>query len=434
MATYKKGSSGSDVEKLQNALVGAGYDVGSTGADGVYGKNTEAAVKKYQQDNGLTVDGIAGKNTLGKLYSTTTPPAATPTSAGASNPTADEPKAPVAPETKTFTYDTYAPSDVVNQANELLQQWNASKPGAYQSQWDSYLNDYMNRIENREPFSYDFNADALYNQYKDMYIQQGQMAMMDTMGQAAAMTGGYGNSYAQTVGQQAYNQQLNQLNNIMPELYGMAYDKYQQEGQDLLNMYNMYLGRENQDYSRYQDELGNWYTNLDYLTRNYESERDFDYGQYADDRSLAYDDYTNSTNMEYKKYRDEVADTQWQTQFDEGVREYEQGRADSLAARSSGVGASKTENKPIKYDTLNATESSQWEKKFKGAETLADVEWYTGQLESIIGPEAAAAWYDYYAAKFIDEEPEPPKIVNPPVKGSGVRGSGGGGKMYAEHR
>ena len=70
MANLKYGSSGSEVEKLQNALIDAGYDVGSTGADGVFGNNTAAAVKQYQKDNGLTVDGIAGKNTLGALYST----------------------------------------------------------------------------------------------------------------------------------------------------------------------------------------------------------------------------------------------------------------------------------------------------------------------------------------------------------------------------
>ena len=66
MATnLKQGSSGSDVKKLQQTLIEKGYDVGGTGADGVFGKNTLAAVKQYQKDNGLAVDGIAGKNTLG---------------------------------------------------------------------------------------------------------------------------------------------------------------------------------------------------------------------------------------------------------------------------------------------------------------------------------------------------------------------------------
>ena len=40
------GSRGDDVRKLQQALQSAGYDVGSTGADGVYGRNTQAAVRR----------------------------------------------------------------------------------------------------------------------------------------------------------------------------------------------------------------------------------------------------------------------------------------------------------------------------------------------------------------------------------------------------
>lgn len=68
MATYNKlsiGSSGEEVRKLQNALMSAGYDVGSSGADGKFGPSTSAAVKKYQKDMGLSVDGVAGKNTQG---------------------------------------------------------------------------------------------------------------------------------------------------------------------------------------------------------------------------------------------------------------------------------------------------------------------------------------------------------------------------------
>lgn len=94
-------------------------------------------------------------------------------------------------------------------------------------------------IMERKPFTYDFNADALYHQYADQYMQKGKMAMQDTMGQAAAMTGGYGNSYAATAGNQAYQAYLGELNNIIPELYQMAYDRYNQEGQDMYNQYAM---------------------------------------------------------------------------------------------------------------------------------------------------------------------------------------------------
>ena len=55
-------------------------------------------------------------------------------------------------------------------------------------------------------FKYNVNADPLYQQYKDQYIQGGKLAMMDTMGKAAALTGGYGSTYGQQVGQQDIDQ------------------------------------------------------------------------------------------------------------------------------------------------------------------------------------------------------------------------------------
>ena len=63
----RKGYKGSDVKSLQTALIAQGFACGSTGADGEFGANTEKAVKALQQAKGLTVDGIAGKNTITAL-------------------------------------------------------------------------------------------------------------------------------------------------------------------------------------------------------------------------------------------------------------------------------------------------------------------------------------------------------------------------------
>ena len=320
------GSKGSDVKKLQQALIDAGYDVGKTGADGVFGKNTLAAVKQYQKDNGLAVDGIAGKNTQGKLYgaSATKPlPSKTPSTTQTNTGTKTETKtdkgtagtnAGAAPSTDTeplvtgpvtspggntygdFIYPSFNAQDdpLIQQANDLLQQHINSKPGSYTPVWQDEADAYLSQYQNRDPFSYDFNSDALYNQYKDQYIQQGRLAMMDTMGQAAAMTGGYGSSYAQTAGQQAYNQQLNHLNDVMPELYGMALDRYTQEGQELLDMYGMYMDREALEYGKYQDGLNNWYTQLGLLTDNYNTQ----YSRGWDEYALGYNTYLNEYNTD----------------------------------------------------------------------------------------------------------------------------------------
>ncbi len=64
------GCTGSAVKRLQNALIDAGYKSVVRTADGIYGKWTYDAVRAYQKDHGLAVDGIAGKNTQNSLYGT----------------------------------------------------------------------------------------------------------------------------------------------------------------------------------------------------------------------------------------------------------------------------------------------------------------------------------------------------------------------------
>lgn len=332
MASYtmlQNGSSGEDVRKLQNALVGAGYSVGSTGSDGVFGANTAAAVRKYQQDNGLSVDGIAGDKTLGKLYGTAQPVANNAGNSLAGTEQKVQPK---------FEYKPYEESDTVKKAESMLNEQLTSKPGEYQSQWQAQLNDTINKILNREDFSYDLNGDALYQQYKDQYMAQGKKAMMDTMGQAAALTGGYGNSYADTVGNQAYQSYLQQLNDKIPELYKLAYDRYNQEGQNLYDQYSMLGTQEGMDYDRYRDKVGDWQTERDYLTNRYNAERDYDYNRYTDDRNYNYGVFADDRDYAYKVERDKVADQQWQAQFDEAKRQYDQQYALSSSSGSGGSG------------------------------------------------------------------------------------------------
>jgi peptidoglycan hydrolase-like protein with peptidoglycan-binding domain len=60
-------TTGVDVANLQKALEALGYSVGSTGVDGIYGKRTARAVREFQKDQGLTVDGDAGPNTVSEL-------------------------------------------------------------------------------------------------------------------------------------------------------------------------------------------------------------------------------------------------------------------------------------------------------------------------------------------------------------------------------
>ena len=177
--------------------------------------------------------------------------------------------------------------------SDFLKTWNESDQGkAYGKLIEGYLG--------RDDFSYDFNADALYQQYKDKYIQQGKLAMADAIGQASAMTGGYGNSYAATVGNQAYQGYLNQLNDVIPELYQMAYDRYNQKGQDMLNQIAL-LGTERDfGYGMLVDEYNRLVADRGYYGTQYGTERDWEYGL----------------------SRDRIEDIQWKANFDEVLRQF----------------------------------------------------------------------------------------------------------------
>lgn len=175
----------------------------------------------------------------------------------------------------------YTPSGSVQAAQAYLEQVKASKPGAYQSRWDDELTSLYDQIRNRKKFSYDMGTDPLYQQYREQYQRLGRLAMQDTMGQAAALTGGYGSTYGEQVGQQAYNAYLQNLNDIVPQLQQQAYQRYQDEGTDLYTQYSLVKGREDTDYGRYRDTVSDYYSDLSDARSAYNSERSLDQSQWA---------------------------------------------------------------------------------------------------------------------------------------------------------
>lgn len=142
----------------------------------------------------------------------------------------------------------------IKKSEEEIYLSSQSKP-EYKASYEAALSDVYNQIETRPHFDYDPNSDGLYRKYKSDYIRQGQLAMKDSMGQASALTGGYGSSYAQNVGQQQYDAYLEKLGDIVPELYQLAYSRYSDEGDRLLQQYEHLQDLRDAEYRRYTDEL-----------------------------------------------------------------------------------------------------------------------------------------------------------------------------------
>ena len=224
-----------------------------------------------------------------------------------------------------FNYADYTEGDAVTQARDKLN--SVQNPGDYKSNYEDMIKSVQDKILNRDKFSYDLNGDALYQQYKNQYINQGQMAMMDTIGQASAMTGGYGNSYAQSVGQQAYQGYLQQLNDKVPELYKLALDQYNKEGDDLYNQYGLLTDREATEYGRHRDSVSDYQTDRGFYSDQLNAEREFDYSKHADNRDFAYNKFSDDRNLGYQLDSDAVKDAQWQATHDEGVRQYNENMA-----------------------------------------------------------------------------------------------------------
>lgn len=202
----------------------------------------------------------------------------------------------------------YKQSEQVNQegieasnAYQSLKNWRGSgKAQAAKNKW-----------KNTGPFAYDPDSDSLYQSAKANAIANGKVAMQDTTGQASAMTGGYGNSYAATAGSQAYQNYLKSLDDDLATYYQLALDQYQQSKDDLLTEYSIENEIDNTDYSRLYNLYG-------LAQDRYNNDRAFDYGQYSDD----YQRYASLANMQNSDY--------WNQQnFDEGKRQFDTNLAEN---------------------------------------------------------------------------------------------------------
>ena len=178
MSTTKKqigyGSQGDEVKELQTTLNNNGYKLD---VDGIFGAKTLSAVKDYQKQNSLSVDGIVGKNTWGALLSSgnetnrnnmvmNANDNATRVNYSNNNTSTPSTKAST-PTTKTtadgYKYNDYSESDVVANAYAALEAQKQQKPGEYKSQWQQGLDEAMKKILNREKFSYNLSMSMRYN-------------------------------------------------------------------------------------------------------------------------------------------------------------------------------------------------------------------------------------------------------------------------------
>ena len=252
----------------------------------------------------------------------------------------------------------YKPSESVTNYQNQLAQMEAAKPQGYNSKYAPQMDDLLKQITNPEDFKYEFNGDEMFKYYADLYGENARQASMNAMGQAAALTGGYGNSYAQQVGQQAYQEQMRSLYDRGMELQNAAYQRYRDKLAGQQTAYNYLSAADEAAYGRSRDELGDWQNERNYLAGQAAAEREFDYGQYAND--LQY--WTGLAQVENAAYENEA-------QRQEAIREYEQNFAEEQRQYDTSLA-----EKQRQYDQDYAEQVRQYDANLAENQRQADMD------------------------------------------------------------
>lgn len=258
----------------------------------------------------------------------------------------------------------YTPGQNVTAAQQQLQQ--LKQPDAYQSQYNSQIQGILDTINSRPTFQYNAAQDPVYNSMRDQALRLGQRAAEDVQAQAAALTGGYGNSFGASASQQAYQGYLAGLNDQIPTLAQLAEQRYQNQLANDLSRLSALQGMEEYAYGQYRDQMGDYYANRDYLTGRYDTEYSKDYGQYRDEVT----DYENELNYLFQKYG-ALTDENfalYQTELEKWLndRDYylqKYGMAPLPGSGSGGTSAKKTEVREPLVETNSDGSARLWDPK-----------------------------------------------------------------------
>ena len=284
----------------------------------------------------------------------------------------------------------YTQSDTVTAALDRLRAAEEARPGAYDNRYQADIDAILDSLKNREGFSYNPEEDQLYKSYRDQYLRLGQRAMQDSIGTAAAMSGGYGSSYAQRAGQQAYQDYLSGMNDALSAMYGQAYQEYRDQGNDLYSRLDALRALENEDYARYRDALNDYLTERNYANTRYADERDQDYGRYRDtvgdweaDRNYWNTLYGNERNWDLTEYANQLA--QWQAD-----REYWDSLLQNLIAYN-GIGGGMADQAALQPINVTVNPQDSWAQIYAMQKAATPVSGGTGKTGGVSDAVRAAA-------------------------------------------
>lgn len=169
----------------------------------------------------------------------------------------------------------------------------------YENVFAQQQKDLLDRILNREDFSWSKETDPQWSSYKKSYLREGDRATANALAQASAASGGRPSSYAVNAATQAGDYYATKLNDVIPTLYQQAYERYLDEYNMKLKDLNTVNQQEQLDYAKYLDRLGQFNTDRGFAYQNYADDYDRLRSQLAD--------VQGQDQIDYARYLDEVS-------------------------------------------------------------------------------------------------------------------------------
>ena len=242
--------------------------------------------------------------------------------------------------------DDYMESDEVEGRREQLRKVEESRPDPFKSKYQDQISNLLDGIYNQKKFSYtgkDLQNDDIYKMYAQRYSDSARRAMQDTMANAQAQSGGYGSSYAAQVAQQAYDNQMNGLNDKALDFRDRAYQMYRDDQANEYNKLQAFQGQDNTDYGRYRDTVTDWQNDRNYFLNALNGERAHDLNVYNANTS----NYWNGTNHLAGQYN---------------------------ADRSADMNTYKMDNDNLNFDREMAMKEEQWAKEYAMKKEAQDLD------------------------------------------------------------
>ncbi len=228
---------------------------------------------------------------------------------------------------------SYTESDELAALRSQLTAAEQNKPGAFEDRYADDIDALIEKYQQNGEFKYDFATDPTWLTLKDQYQRNAMLGMKGAMAEASGNTGGYDSSFSQQAGQQAYQQNISEMTDIIPQLADNALNRWQANQNQTLSNIEVLKQQRDSDYGMWADEYNMWLTDRNYIYQKVENMSDEEFSRYL----AGLESWQNERDYFTNEKNNAVANLQFQQQLDEESRQFNNQMAYNYASLATGA-------------------------------------------------------------------------------------------------